>query len=416
MQSCQINALIVGGGIAGLWALDALRRNGFSTILVESNALGSGQTGASQGILHSGLKYSLSGVLTAAAREARDMPQLWRRCLAGQTAPDLRAASVSAESFYLWGTQAASSRIGLLGAQIGLKVAPRSVPRSERPAILSHCPGAVFQVDEQVVSPTSLVGALAALNRDALLLSDSVAGIEFSPPGAGRRCGNVLVHSPTRRRSIEFNPDVVILAAGRGNGPLRRTLGLPPHIMQLRPLHYVLVRGASLPEFHGHCVDWNRTRVSITSARDRNGVVVWQVGGEISEVGVQMDSDRLIRHTQAELRAVLPGFDFDSLVWTTCRIDRAEGAIAGGGRPDSFRIIREDDVLTVWPTKLVLVPQLAQELLKLCQAEMKPRPLTAEHRNALDGWPRPEVVRPKWDQSIAWSQIDEPPYGVRRAA
>ncbi|MEI6274199.1 MAG: FAD-dependent oxidoreductase [Phycisphaerae bacterium] len=54
-----IDALIVGGGCAGLFALNALRDAGMSALLVEKNSLGFGQTTASQGILHAGVKYSL---------------------------------------------------------------------------------------------------------------------------------------------------------------------------------------------------------------------------------------------------------------------------------------------------------------------------------------------------------------------
>ena len=70
MPGLRVDTLIFGGGIAGLWLLDELRRAGRSALLVEATALGDGQTISSQGILHSGLKYSLNGLLSSAAREA----------------------------------------------------------------------------------------------------------------------------------------------------------------------------------------------------------------------------------------------------------------------------------------------------------------------------------------------------------
>ncbi|MCY2963227.1 MAG: FAD-dependent oxidoreductase [Planctomycetota bacterium] len=398
MESLKVDALIIGGGVAGLWTLDALRRSGRSAMLIEGHRLGGGQTIASQGILHSGLKYSLAGVLTNAAREAREMPVLWRRCIAGEAEPNLSAVAVSSESFHLWGTHSASSRIGLLGAQLGLKVTPRNVPRAEYPSVLRDCPGSVFRVDEQVIAPASLVAALAEPHRDVIVRVDPATEVEFetTAPGVVRR---ISLHAARRNLTVRVEPRSVILTAGKGNGVLRSRLGLDAGAMQLRPLHYVLLRGG-LPEFHGHCVDLNRTRVSITSSRDQNNRVVWQVGGQVSEDGVRMDAESLLELTQSELLAVMPGLDLSETEWTTCRVDRAEGTTRGGARPDSYRLLQEGNVLTAWPTKLVLAPQLAAAILEQMPASAASSPSTS--LEALRHWPHPEVASPAWEEIRSW--------------
>ena len=58
----RVDIAIIGGGIAGLWMLSRLRKRGYSALLIESEALGSGQTICSQGIIHGGVKYSLQGL------------------------------------------------------------------------------------------------------------------------------------------------------------------------------------------------------------------------------------------------------------------------------------------------------------------------------------------------------------------
>ena len=58
----QLDVLVFGGGAAGLWCLHQLRRGGYHAILLESTALGSGQTIRAQGIIHGGGKYALRGV------------------------------------------------------------------------------------------------------------------------------------------------------------------------------------------------------------------------------------------------------------------------------------------------------------------------------------------------------------------
>lgn len=410
MPGVPIDVLVIGGGVAGLWTLALLREAGFQALMVEGFRLGTGQTIAAQGILHSGLKYSLAGVLTAAARQARDMPALWRTRLEGEGVPDLSTVQVSAQSFHLWGTQSTASRLGLLGAQMGLQVTPRPVPSAELPAPLRDCPGAVYRVDEQVVDPASLIAGLAAPLSDSIVRVDPQTELEFETLGPGR-VRQVHLHAARSGLTLSLQPRWVVLTAGRGNAGLRDRLQLDRASMQLRPLHYVLLRG-NLPEFHGHCVDFHRTRVSITSARDSRGTVVWQVGGQISEVGVAMGSEALVQHTCAELRAVLPGLDLTGTEWTTCRVDRAEGQTTTGARPDSYRVLEEGNVLTGWPTKLVLAPQLATELLRRVVATLEPRPGVPAF--TLPEWPRPALARPAWEEIRNW--IPLPGEGLRRRA
>ena len=66
-SSYSTDIVIFGGGIAGLWLLNRLRDQGYHAILLETDKLGCGQTLASQGIIHGGLKYALNGALSGAA-------------------------------------------------------------------------------------------------------------------------------------------------------------------------------------------------------------------------------------------------------------------------------------------------------------------------------------------------------------
>jgi len=402
MGCLPVNTVIFGGGVAGLWALDEIIRSGRTALLIEQTALGQGQTIASQGILHSGLKYSLQGLLTAAAREAREMPALWRKHLAGAAHPDLSSVEVRSQSFYLWGTDSAASRLGMFGARLGLHVTPRSVRGNDRPPLLARCPRTVYRVEEQVISPGSLLTALAAAHPGNLLLT--------RPTGAGRepiefdcdRPGNVRrirIATPEGQR-LELAPKQVLLTAGSGNAELRKTIGLAPERMQRRPLHMVLARG-QLPEFYGHCVDGAKTRVSITSGHDRNGQIVWQIGGQIAEDGVAWDQPALIARCQSELASVLPDLSFENTEWSTYRVDRAEGLTATGGRPDSFRLLSEGNVLTAWPTKLVLAPQLTRAVLgQLADDERSDARAIAD---AVSSWPRPAVAETLWDLEQNWA-------------
>ena len=45
----KLDALVIGGGVTGLWTLDRLVAAGHDTVLVEQDALGQGQTICAQG-------------------------------------------------------------------------------------------------------------------------------------------------------------------------------------------------------------------------------------------------------------------------------------------------------------------------------------------------------------------------------
>ena len=51
MREYNIDVLIFGGGVAGLFCLDKLVREGYNAYLIEKSFLGNGQTACSQGII-----------------------------------------------------------------------------------------------------------------------------------------------------------------------------------------------------------------------------------------------------------------------------------------------------------------------------------------------------------------------------
>ena len=393
----DMDVVIFGGGAAGLWLLDELTRSGSNAVLLEAHALGTGQTVAAQGIIHGGLKYTLQGLLTKSATSIREMPAIWRDCLDGVREPNLSAVRRRSNECFLWRTDSLSSRLGMLGAQFGLRVAPQTVAADDRPEILRGCPGTVARLPEQVISTVSLIEVLAERNRERLLRVDPArVTFEIGDPGQ--------VTSIRIDDDIAFRPRVIVFSAGAGNSALRRSVGLAVETMQKRPLHMVMLRGESLPMFQGHCVDGAKTRVTITSDIDSAGRTVWQVGGQIAEDGVVWNERTLIAAAREELRSVLPGIDLSSVEWSTYRVDRAEGIVAGGKRPESIQIRRDGNCLTAWPTKLALVPQLVAELVG--QVFNLPGIAWSGRHGQVENLPhechRPDVALPPWETAMQW--------------
>lgn len=389
----NLDVLIIGGGGAGLWLLDELRRGGYAALLVERDALGAGQTIAAQGIIHGGLKYTLDGAWHPSARAIREMPALWRSCLTGKRQPDLSVATVLSARCHLWRTSSIRSQAGMVGARVGLQSQVSIVNGADRPEPLTGCPGDVFSIDEPVIDTGSLIRSFVERNHEFLVRADvtgfrAIRGIVES----------VELRSATPTVAFQLQPRHVVLTAGAGNAVLRELIGLPGNVMQRRPLHMVMVRGP-LPPLFGHCVDGARTRVTITSANAPPGRGVWQVGGQLAEDGASMPEDRLIRRAVQELHSVLPAVDFSECEWATYRVDRAEGRTPDGGRPPGPQMIAEGNVMTAWPTKLALVP----ELVKLIVNALPP-PASARGAAALvpDDRTRPGVAPPPWEVSRTW--------------
>ncbi len=402
----DIDVLIIGGGIAGLWTLDQLRRAGYRAVLVENRSLGYGQTITSQGIIHGGLKYSLRGVLTASANEIREMPTIWRECLSGQREPNLSTAIVRSHCCYLWQTDSLASQAGMWGASIQLRVKPESISASQRPELLQQSRGAVYRLNEQVVSPSSVLQCLKERNQDALLMCNQEQGIEFSRSFQGTINS---VNIRYREEELHFIPGCVVMTAGVGNGQLNEAAG-QKQPMQRRPLQMVLVRG-NLPMFQGHCVDGAKTRMTITSEVTTTGDVVWQLGGQIAELGVSMSPEQLVQHAENELRAILPELKMDSLKFATYQVDRAEKQSRLGMRPDSPQVLMHKNLLTCWPTKLAFAPRAAEMIEQKISSELNLKPSLIPGNASLSwkDWPIPEVAKSPWELVENWHQSTEVP-------
>ena len=400
MAPIELEVVIFGGGASGLWLLDTLHRSGYRAVLLEAGALGSGQTVASQGMIHGGVKYALAWPGRASARAIRSMPAHWARCLDGRQQPDLSATSRRADCCHLWGTETVRSRLGLFGARRLLRVVPVGLARPERPAVLTACPGQVYRVDEQVIDPVSLIETLAVRHGPRLMKIDAEHGLDFEMAGSGQ-VRQVLLTPPDGGRPLVLRPARILLAAGAGNEILRRRMGLNRQAMQRRPLHMVVVRGRLSP-LNGHCIDGGQTRVTVTTSTS-DGQLLWQVGGQVSEDGVHMEPAELIRHAHQQLCAALPGLNLNDTQWTTYRVDRAEGVMPSRRRPEDVIVRCEGNVMTAWPTKLVLVPRLVSRVEGLLKdAGAHPAgPVVSEALVA--GWPLPAPARPPWETESQWT-------------
>lgn len=364
----QADVKIIGGGIAGLWIARRLITEGFRVVLVSQGPLGAGQTIASQGIIHGGVKYALTGEASNASRAIAEMPAIWNSCLRGEGEIDLRAARVLSTHQLLWTTGGIGAKLVGIAASKAIRTPVRKLSDSERSAAFSTAPLPrsvdVYRVDETVLDPHSLVSTLSQ-------------GVHVVQP----------------HQIAEAS--LTVWCAGAGN---------PAEMMQTRPLHMVILRGTDLPMIFGHAIAGQLTdkpRATITSQHDRAGRTVWYVGGAIAEDGVRRSRDEQIEAARRELHACVGWIDTQGTQWATLRVDRAEARTTGGIRPD-MPVLRtiNDHTIAAWPTKLAFAPLLGSMVVDWVRNHAKP---TSAHAFLPETGSCPIAPLPWEQEELQWS-------------
>lgn len=386
----RIDALVVGGGVAGLFTLDALVRSGRHALLLERRALGTGQTTSSQGILHAGVKYALGGSAGDDAREAAAAAATWQAMLAGTGQPDLTGLRTLASHEFLWRSSGILGVAGMLGARLALQTRPEAVAEAQRPAWLQGVRGDIMRLGEVIIDPRDLVDRLARLHASRLALGE-VTGL--------RTVGDVgQVDAVLGGDPVSIEAGRIFLCAGEGNEGLLAMAGLVhEQPMQRRPLRQAMVRGA-LPWVFGHCIDGAKTRVTITSDEVAEGVV-WHVGGELAERGPNLAETPFLIEARRELSACLPEVDLRAAEFSSYLVQRAEPRTSQGRRPASVHVERNGPIVTVWPVKLVMAPRAAEQAVRLGAA-----PSRESGGRWPDAAPRPGVARRPWEEA-AWTRL-----------
>ncbi len=393
------DVVIIGGGVAGLWLNQRLRHQGFSTLLFERGNLGAAQTLHSQGIIHGGTKYALSGALTGAANAIADMPARWRACLAGEGDVDLREAHVLSEHHYMWSKAQLASKLTTFFASKAVRGKIDPVANTARPKAFQDpgFKGRLYALNELVLDVPSIVKALAEPAMDSLYQFDCAQPgvIEFD----GQQVTSLCLSG--KRRTVHIKAQRYVFAAGEGNEALLHGAGLLSPAMQRRPLHMVAVTHDYPHPIFAHCIGTgSKPILTITSHPGSDGRQTWYLGGNLAEAGVERNSAEQIAAAEKLLSDLLPWVDLGQAKWNSFFINRAEPRQSNLLRPDTAFVERHGNLLTCWPTKLALSPNLADEVVAMLEQDGI-RPHAAFDPNLLAGLPRPAIGTPAWNQTAA---------------
>lgn len=408
----QVDVAVIGAGIAGLWTARLLSASGLSIAIIQSDAIGAGQTIAAQGIIHSGTKYTLTRRLTGASEAISQMPAQWVEALNGRHTVSLSATAQRATSCILWSASPISARLTTFLAARVMKARVALIKPHEQPRIIQRPPAGTtcYRLAERVLDLPSLIDDLARPIKDRILHAH--AEIAGQTPDQARFAEHYTLAlrsaDSTAPHAMTLHARSIIATAGTGNETLLRSLGFPADCQaQRRPLHMVCIRGPLPEAVFGHCIGArSRPRLTVTSHEwdgDRHERI-WYLGGELAESGVQRARDEQIAAASRELAQIFPTLDQATLHGDTFRIDRAEPRQPDGARPDEPVIMKRGRAFLAWPTKLAFAPLLAQRLLEaINEAQIKPgadRPEPLEFPTTLC------LAEPPWKVNRQWSPLD----------
>jgi len=385
----NLDLLILGGGIAGLWTAAAARRAGYRVVLLESCALGAGQTLQSQGIIHAGLKYALLGQVNETAQLIAAVAKDWEAAMAGEGLVNLRNAKIAAPAQHMLVPG------GLLGTLAGA---------------MGH---AALGETIQNLKPNNWPPGLAALGFKGNVISMSEPGIDIRSVlyALTEQLENICYHYHPERAQIILRPDggfesikigeteiaptQVVSVAAQGNEWLAEQMNFKA-AAQHRPLKMVLLKG-DLPHAYWHGVGGSfRPAFTISTHKTSAGNNVWYIGGAVAEAGVKQDDQTLFRETAAALQKYLPKLDMKNMQWSSLPVVRVEGHDPRGWLPDRPSYQQHANLMLGWVNKLTLAPLIAKEIL----AKLPP-PLGS----TMEILPLPlaQVAENPWD-NVIWQQ------------
>ena len=348
MRTVTADVAIAGAGVAGLWLANLLLSRGLEVAVCERGEVGGTQTIASQGLIHGGVKYALTGTATRAFEATSDMPRRWRACLEGIGEIDLRGVGVVSECYYLWSPDAPGARLaGFLASRL-LRGRVEKLSHSDYPQPFEGQAGTMYRLDDFVIDVAGLVQRLAAPLEGRLL------PMAVEPDGLVMHQGTVRAF---QNADIRVEAEHFVFAAGADNGKLAAAAGAATRMQRL-PLKQVLVRSTNPELIFAHCISGMRAEPALTVTTLPG---YHYLGGALASEGANRSDADQIDAAQRELAQALPWIDWSKRTFETVSIDRAE---PDGRRLEGAFVETHENVLIAWPGKLTLAPDLGDRALR----------------------------------------------------
>lgn len=382
------DAIIIGGGVAGLYVAARLLRAGYNVIVFEKDKIGGGQTLASQGMIHGGQKYALGGAATDQARLIAEMPARWDSCFGGYGDIDLTATKILSETQVMFPAGSLIANMSAMAAAKAVNGATERMEKRDYPDILlqnKKFKGPVYALQEKVVDVKSMLRALTQRLKGRIFKG---APDELLPDGQVAINGEAL------------RAETIIFLAGAGNEDALRLLRVEEKKSQRRPLRQAMVRPMPEPLFGHGIIGHPKPRVTVTSHPLPDGNHVWYLGGMIAEKGAEMAEDEALVFAKKEMSDVFPHIAWHEKEWGSFAVDRAEPLHDKAHLPSGPEIHQRGKVLIAWPTKMTLAPALSDRIFDWLSA----RGIVPQSKTLPPDFPAAEMGDYPWE-GAAWKKF-----------
>ncbi|MBF9028566.1 hypothetical protein FZCC0188_11630 [Rhodobacterales bacterium FZCC0188] len=321
--------VVIGGGVVGSWLHNSLISSGRESILV-SDFNAPSQTLFSQGIIHGGTKYALGLRKSEIIKNIRSMPQIWDLGFSRKAKPFLPQEAILSENQMLIFPKSLMGRAKR-------SLVSRAVASTTSSGGLTNIMGKSFlslNLNEKVLDPATLLSALCQGN----MINSVVDSVDTYSGIVRLRNGHTL------------KSNRIFVCAGAGVEEL-----VPQIKIQKRALCMFSVRSnRTLPDLFLHYIRGQKPLFTITS---HSGV--WYVGGEISEVSVDIDDHEASSMCLGALCGAFPELRKHKLSINCHRVDRIEPVTADNNRPNSPLIEHIGKATVILPVKLTFTPLLS---------------------------------------------------------
>jgi glycine/D-amino acid oxidase-like deaminating enzyme len=360
-MKANVDVLIIGGGIQGLWLLNDLLQSGHSAFLITNADLGSGQSLHSHGYIHHGYQY---GNKVPLAKRLKGVAEFWNKFTSHH-----RLSRPSARPVFGF-IGGAEDNLLRWWAKAQLPMYACDLPTVLRGGVINK----VYNTDEIWFDGEAIIKNLGEAVAD-LVGYGEVLDIEGDQTQR-------TVHARIKDAIVSFSAKVLVLAAGAGNLALLEKAATTDPIVagelrqygvegpqRLRRSQMLVLKGAGLPVFAGHFHDFLSNIVSRADGPSSAWLVSHRIDNETNDKSLSdppIDKERL-RGTISALRAITPAIFDLKLLWGVYTGIKCEGRIeAANNEMPHEEIINTFDtrnLIAVWPTKLTLAPQASHSIL-----------------------------------------------------
>jgi hypothetical protein len=344
----NIDTIIIGGGIQGLWILNQLTKLGYSCILITDKKIGEGQTLDAQIYKHKGHFYDNLEI----AQHLQEVELEWDRFIS-----DNNLKPSQNQQFLAFPNQQSAHNITKLWYQGGLNYSPinnNQIPLFFQQGILNQ--GYYFDTGESCYHGHQLITKLAQPVKH-LIYQGKIIGFNSSIDGYVKEVKAIISD-----KLFTFAPKHLILTAGKGNQNLLNQISqgnclLDNKVQQLRRCQVLVVKGENLPSVTALCPSLKLFMGCRQINKEEN---VWlitygfddPINLELNQP-IPVDKSRLQKCLDT-LEAVIPNIFELNLDWGLYPAVKAESKALGAGfRPNGDFVSNCGlaNVTLVYPTK-----------------------------------------------------------------